>query len=184
MLDHQHGPDGSIFSMHPKKKLEILGKKTVIIRTSTNDTRRATVALTITAAGNQLVPMVVYKGTENCTIMKRELQHHHPTCIYETQENAWIDERVMLRWVEDVLVPYVALAPPGIIPLILLDSYCCHIMALVVNVIQDLGCKVVHIPGGCTGLVSSRPQLLSFRWAPPQARQHHHLQPPPPLHHH
>jgi hypothetical protein len=26
-------------------------------------------------------------------------------------------------------------------------------MALVVNVIQELGCKVVHIPGGCTGLV-------------------------------
>jgi hypothetical protein len=43
--------------------------------------------------------------------------------------------------------------PPGIIPIILLDSYCCHIMALVVNVIQDLGCEVVHIPGSCTGLV-------------------------------
>jgi hypothetical protein len=26
-------------------------------------------------------------------------------------------------------------------------------MALVVNVIQDLGCKVIHIPGCCTGLV-------------------------------
>jgi hypothetical protein len=26
-------------------------------------------------------------------------------------------------------------------------------MALVVNVIQDLGCEVVHVPGGCTGLV-------------------------------
>jgi hypothetical protein len=26
-------------------------------------------------------------------------------------------------------------------------------MALVVNVIHDLGCEVVHIPGGCTGLV-------------------------------
>ncbi len=57
------------------------------------------------------------------------------------------------RWVKDVLAPYVALAPPGIIPIILLDSYRCHIMALVVDVIQDLGCEVVHIPGGCTGLV-------------------------------
>ncbi len=64
------------FSMHPKKTLEILGKKTIVIRTSTNDTRRATIALTITAAGDQLVPMVVYKGTENGTIKKRELQHH------------------------------------------------------------------------------------------------------------
>ena len=64
-----------------------------------------------------------------------------------------MDERVMLLWVEDVLVPYIALTPPGIIPIILLDSYRCHIMASVVNVIQDLGCEVVHIPGGCTGLV-------------------------------
>ena len=141
------------FSMHPKKTLEILGTKTVVIRTSTNDTKRATVALTITAAGNQLVPMVVYKATANGTIKKRELQNHHPTCIYETQHNAWMDERVMLHWVEDVLAPYVALAPPGIIPIILLDSYRCHVMASVVNVIQDLGCEVVHIPGGCTGLV-------------------------------
>jgi hypothetical protein len=41
-----------------------------------------------------------------------------------------MDERVMLCWVEDVLAPYVALAPPGIIPVILLDSYRCHIMVL------------------------------------------------------
>ena len=46
-----------------------------------------------------------------------------------------------------------ALAPPGIIPEILLDSYRCHIIASVVNVIHDIGCEVVHIPGGCTGLV-------------------------------
>ena len=132
--------------MHPQKTLEILGKKTIVISTLTNDTRRATVALTITAAGDQLVPMVVYKGTENGTIKKRELQHHHPTCIYKTQENEWMDKRVMLHWVEDVLVSYVAL-------IILLDSYHCHIMTLVVNVIQDQGCEVVHIPGDCTGLV-------------------------------
>jgi hypothetical protein len=56
--------------MHPKKTLEILGKKTIVIRTSTNDTRRATIALTIMAAGDQLVPVVVYKGTENGTIKK------------------------------------------------------------------------------------------------------------------
>jgi hypothetical protein len=54
--------------IHHKKNLDILGKNTVVIRTSTNDPRRATVALTITAAGDQLVPMVVYKGAENGTI--------------------------------------------------------------------------------------------------------------------
>ena len=114
-----------IFSMHPKKTLEILGKKSIVIRTSTNDTRRATIALTIMAAGDQLVPMVVYKGTENGTIKKWELQLHHPTCIYETQDKAWMDKRVMLRWVEDVLVPYVALTLQVISP----ESFWIHTAA-------------------------------------------------------
>jgi hypothetical protein len=139
--------------MHPTRTLDVLGTKTIVIWTTTNDTKRATVALTFTAAGDQLVPMVVYKGTENGHIKQRKLALHYPTCIYETQANAWMDKRVMLHWVEDVLMPYISLAPPGAIPLILLHLYQCHIMALVVNVIQDLGCKVVHIPGGCTGLV-------------------------------
>ncbi len=64
-----------------------------------------------------------------------------------------MDKRVMLCWVEDVLVTHIPLAFPGSIPLILLDLYQCHVMASVVNVIQDLGWEVVHIPGGCTGLV-------------------------------
>ncbi len=101
-----------------------------------------------------MVPVVMYKGMKNGLIQKRELTLHDPMCIYETQDNAWINKRAMLRWVDEViLMPYVSLVPLGIIPLILLDLYQCHIMALVINVIQYLGCKVVHIPGGCTGLV-------------------------------
>jgi hypothetical protein len=141
------------FLMHPTRMLEVLGKITVAIRTTLSDTKHATVALTITAAGDQSVPMVVYKGTENGHIKQCKLALHDPTCIYKTQADAWMDKRVMLRWVEDVLAPNISLAPPTIVPLILLDLYQCHIMALVVNVIQDLGCQVVHIPGGCTKLV-------------------------------
>ena len=36
--------------------------------------------------------------------------------------------------------------------LLLLDSYNCHVMASVVNEIQDLGVEVETIPGGCTYL--------------------------------
>jgi hypothetical protein len=95
------------FLMHPKKMLEILGKKTIFIRTSTNNTRRAPIVLTIMAAGNQLVPMVVYKGMENGTIKKLELPNHEHMFIYKAQDNVWMDKRVMLRWVEDVLAPYI-----------------------------------------------------------------------------
>jgi hypothetical protein len=58
----------------------------------------------------------------------------------------------MLLWVDQVLAPFVATAPNVVIPILFLDSYCCHMMASVVTRIQDLGVEVENIPGGCTGL--------------------------------
>ena len=55
----------------------------------------------------------------------------------------------MTRRVEKVLKPYVESAPESVVPLLLLDSYHCHVMASVVNEIQELGVEVEHIPGGC-----------------------------------
>ena len=147
-MDHQYGPDASIFFDASKKMLEIFGTKTVVIGTSANATKRATIVLTIMAAGNHLVPML-------CTKEWRTSRHaSSPTMSISTKHRTmrgWT--RVMLHWVEDIPALYISLTPQGIVPIILLDSYQCHIMASVVNLIQDLGCEVVHIPGGCTGLV-------------------------------
>jgi hypothetical protein len=63
-----------------------------------------------------------------------------------------MDEHVMLAWVEEVLASYVTTTPDDIVPLLILDSYLCHMMASVVYKIQELGVKVKHIPGGCTSL--------------------------------
>ena len=63
-----------------------------------------------------------------------------------------MDESVILAWIDKVLKPYIETAPIGIHPVILLDHYRCYIMESVVNTIQDFGCAVEHIPGGCTGL--------------------------------
>ena len=49
------------FLMSKKRTLEIVGAKTVYIRTSTNDTKRATVAVTIAADGTLLPSTVVFK---------------------------------------------------------------------------------------------------------------------------
>ena len=68
--------------------------------------------------------------------------------IYACQDNAWMDERVMLMWVDMVLKPYVDTAPDEVVPVLFLDSYRCHMMNSVVNAIQDLGVQVEHIPGG------------------------------------
>jgi len=49
------------FTMNAKQTLEVIGVKTVHIRTSTNDTKSATVAVTITGSGAVLPSMVIFK---------------------------------------------------------------------------------------------------------------------------
>ena len=63
-----------------------------------------------------------------------------------------MDKSVMIAWVDGPFKVYVQQAPDGIIPLLILDSYRCHMMSSVVHRIQEMGVEVVHIPGGCTGL--------------------------------
>ena len=63
--------------------------------------------------------------------------------IYACQDNAWMDERVMLMWVDMVLKPYANTAPEDVVPILFLDSYCSHMMNSVVNAIQDLGVQVL-----------------------------------------
>ena len=140
------------FSYDPKSTLELVGRRTVHVRKSTNDTKRATVALCVTASGKALTPMIVFKGKPKARIMMREFPKYPLGMEYACQENAWMDETVMLQWVNKVLKPYVDNAPEGIVPILFLDSYRCHIMSSVVNAVQGLGVEVEHIPGGCTYL--------------------------------
>jgi hypothetical protein len=142
------------FSYHCSKTLAKRGIKTVHVCKTTSDTGRATCALTCTAAGDFLRPMLIYKGKAKGLIATRELKHHDLTSVYACQDAAWMDEVCMFWWVKEILKPYQAVNPPphGIVPVILLDAYGCHMMALVTNKIADLGIEIIHIPGGCTGL--------------------------------
>ena len=97
-------------------------------------------------------PFFVFLGKPNGRIVQCEFPMYPQGMIYACQDNAWMDKRVMLMWVDMVLKPYVDTAPENVVPLLFLDSYHCHMMNSVVNAIQDLGVEVEHIPGGCTSL--------------------------------
>jgi hypothetical protein len=111
------------FLMSTKRTLEVVGKRTIHIRTSMNDTRWATVAVTVAGDGMVLPSMIIFKGKHNGRIARSEFTTYPAGHHYRCQEAAWMDERVMLAWVEEVLAPYVATAPEDIIPLLILDSY-------------------------------------------------------------
>ncbi len=142
------------FSMSSKRTYEVIGKKTIHIRTSTNDTKRVTVAVTITADGTLLPSTLIFKGKPDGRIAKKEFPSgvYPDGHFYKCQDNAWMDEDMMIAWVNDVLAPYVATAPDHVVPILILDMYRCHMMPSVVQMIQELGVEVQHIPGGCTSL--------------------------------
>jgi hypothetical protein len=127
------------FLMNAKRTLKLIGGKTVHIRTSSDDTKRVTVAVTIAADGMVLLSMLIFKGQPNGKIARTEFGSYPATNRYRCQANAWMDEVSMIAWVNEVLAPYDATAPDDIVPLLILDSYQCHMMALVVEMIQELG---------------------------------------------
>jgi hypothetical protein len=108
--------------------------------------------MTVTASGKILKPLDIFKGARNGRIVQREFPTYENDMIYLCQANAWMDKEAMLVWIEQVLCPHIETAPPGILPILFLDSYRCHMMASVVGKIQDLGVELEHIPGGCTSI--------------------------------
>jgi hypothetical protein len=142
------------FSYHSSKTYEKHGSKMIHIRKMSNGTKRAMGAFTITAAGDFLMPMIIFKCKPGGMIEKKELLKFDPSSIYACQDAVWMDERCMMLRVNQILGPYLVVnpPPPGIQPVIVLDAYRCHMMALVVAKISELGIEVIHIPGGCTSL--------------------------------
>ncbi len=140
------------YSYHSNRTLEKKGVKTIHVRSSTTDTKRATLAATVTASGKLLKPMLIFKGQANGRIERNEFQTYPENCVYAMQPKAWMDEKMMHKWIDDVLIPWKQTRNPDVVPLLILDAYRVHMMGSIVNRIQSLGIEVQHIPAGCTYL--------------------------------
>ncbi|KAL7487871.1 hypothetical protein ACHAW6_013450 [Cyclotella cf. meneghiniana] len=71
---------------------------------------------------------------------------------YAMQKKAWMDESMMMKWIDKSLKPWKNTLPPTVVPLLILDSFCVHMMGPIVQTIHRLGIEVQYIPGGCTYL--------------------------------
>ena len=60
-------------------------------------------------------------GKPNGRIVQCEFLTYPEGMIYACQDNAWMDERVMLMWVNMVLKTYVDTAPKNMVPLLIFD---------------------------------------------------------------
>jgi hypothetical protein len=164
-------------AMNPKNTIDRRGTRTINLRMAGRDSMQVTVAVMITVSGHQLPLLDVFKdksihldtantvtnimvdcciliaGMPNGTIARREVPTLPAGSIYCFNEKAWFNEQIMHDWIKHALAPYVATAPPGIIPILFLDQFRIHKMGLIINAIQALGVQVEFIPACCTGLV-------------------------------
>jgi hypothetical protein len=60
-----------------------------------------------------------------------------------------MDEEMMYYWINQVLVLWKTTKPCGVVPILVLDKYCIHMMGTIMNQLQSLGIEVLHIPVGC-----------------------------------
>ena len=156
--------------MNYKTTIHQKGGRTINMHTLAADTKCVTVAMSVTASGKSLHPMVVFKGnfqkrytnldvsffsspvlhhligwTGKCDgqIARRELPLLPDDCHYACQPKAWFDEATMLNWVNTILASYVATVLHYIIPILLLDSFSVHMKGTVTTAIQNLGIQQV-----------------------------------------
>ena len=142
-------------SYHALHTLEKKGVKTVHARSSTADKKHATLAATVSGSGKLLHPMLIFKGKAGGQIEKNEFKTYPQECIYTCQPKAWIDESMMILWINEVLIPWKHTKDPTIVPLLILDAYRIHMMGIIVNHIHALGIEVQHLPGSCMYLCQS-----------------------------
>jgi hypothetical protein len=80
-----------------------------------------------------LPPMLIFKGATNGRIASHEFINYPDGGHYSCQKKAWMDEEMMNRWIDQVLVPWKMTKPPVVVPILVLDTYHIHMMGMIVN---------------------------------------------------
>ena len=137
--------------------LQLLGRacRTIYCRKTSGSTARLTVSLAVSADGDKLKPMVIFKGTPDGRIATRELPEFETKdeLLLCCQDNAWQDEANMGRWIDEVLVPYLQEKAAGVPVLLFLDQFEAHKTTKTRAKLDGIGVQLQLIPGGCTGLL-------------------------------
>lgn len=131
------------FDNVPNTTVDEIGVKTVRMQTTGGDKRRCTVVLGISHTGDFLKTMIIFKG-------KRQLKLTHPdSVVVRVQEKAWMNEALMLEWVDICLRAYTDRRPS----ILVLDSFRAHITDDVTGAMKKHSVVPAVIPGGCTSLL-------------------------------
>ena len=123
------------------------------MRVGTSD--RVTAALTVSSNGEKLRLLIIFKGSEGGRIARTFQSRNSPypiEAIYAVQANAWMNEQIMIKWLDHILFPYTTTAAQeGRNVVLVLDTLRSHQTVEVRRRIRENGIQVLCVPGGLTG---------------------------------
>jgi DDE superfamily endonuclease len=112
------------------------GKRSVPMRDSGSDAKRATIVVTICAAGDKLEPFFIFKGQPD----KKVEQSLEVLGIKgRAQPKGWFDSGVAQKWIEQILEPYVADTDEAFL---LCDHFSVHLTSDFLGSCNSLGVEV------------------------------------------
>lgn len=126
--------------------IDVKGTKSVNIKTTGNEKNRFTVMLSVTADGAKLPPYIIFKRK---TLPKEQFPKG---VIVRVQEKGWMDDNLVLDWVENVWCK----RPGGLIKkrsLLVLDAFRCHRSEKLKEKLKSSKTDLCIIPGGMTSML-------------------------------
>ena len=125
------------------KTVDFKGTKSIRIRTTSSEKRHLTVVLAVSAAGDVLPPMIIFKGKRAFNIQTP------PGWIVCVQEKAWMDEERMLCWIKDIYLRHTEKERS----LPVMDSFRVHLTNNIKKCLRKGNTIPAIIPGGCTSKI-------------------------------
>lgn len=130
-----------VFDTVPSTTLNKKGEKDVRVRTTGKEKKRYTAVLAVSASGEFLPTMAIFKGKRD----PKDLQIPQGWVVCYN-DKAWMREDIMIRWIKEILRPYTQRRPA----LLVMDSFSAHITTSIRSELERINTYPAIIPGGCT----------------------------------
>eukprot|EP00977_Amphora_coffeiformis_P020687 scaffold8374_cov175-Amphora_coffeaeformis.AAC.126 len=145
------------FAVETRSTIAYRGEKTVSVK-KPDSSSRCTVMLGCSADGEKFPPYIIYKGKRGARVAKElrksEEKGYLSHCRYTVQPKAWMDEGVMLDWIDKVWKPFAtAKKEEGKLTLLIVDQMSAHTITSVKRAVEDCGTLLELIPKSYTSYV-------------------------------
>ena len=122
--------------------VDVVGKKTVSMKTTGHEKCRVTTGLAAKGDGTKLKPFIVFKGGKRD--VEKSKKEYGNKCIIASSTNGWMDTDLTLSWANTVLEQFSFRRR-----LLAWDTYECHLMSVVQKSLQGKKIDTVLVHGGC-----------------------------------